>query len=203
MRRDFPCRQCGRPKARTATDRCSACREYQRRHGVIRPFGQTLGNVQHGQRRPNATSPTYRSWTSMKHRCYTPGVVDYGRYGARGIQVCERWRKSFVNFFADMGERHRGTTLDRIDTNGHYEPTNCRWGTIAEQNANKRNLRLITLHGRTQCLAAWAMEQGVSESCLRYRLAIGCSMEETLVIYLAMNDEAWHSRHDQVLSRGP
>jgi len=88
----------------------------------------------HGERK----SPTYTSWAAMKSRCYRKGNNRYYAYGARGIVVCERWKESFSNFLADMGPRPPGTTLDRIDSDGNYEPSNCKWSTIAEQNKNRR-----------------------------------------------------------------
>lgn len=87
-------------------------------------------------------SPTWYSWTSMKTRCKNPKATQYELYGGRGIQVCERWEK-FENFLEDMGERPPGKSLDRIDANGNYEPSNCRWATKKEQGQNKRKTRMI------------------------------------------------------------
>ena len=69
---------------------------------------------------------TYKSWQSMKRRCYSENHDAYYRYGARGIKVCDRWLESFENFYEDMGDRPDKCTLDRIDPNGNYEPSNCR-----------------------------------------------------------------------------
>ena len=80
----------------------------------------------------------YKSWISMKSRCNGPNSTNYKYYGGRGITVCERW-DSFNNFLADLGPRPEGMTLDRIDSNGNYEPGNCRWATVTNQNQNRSN----------------------------------------------------------------
>ena len=79
---------------------------------------------------------TYFVWRAMIQRCTNPNTTHYDRYGGRGISVCERWLK-FENFLADMGEKPKGLTLDRIDNNGNYENSNCRWVTHKE-NCNNR-----------------------------------------------------------------
>lgn len=81
----------------------------------------------------------YNSWHSMKARCYRPSHPMYEYYGARGIRVCKRWYRSFENFLADMGPRPEGTSIDRIDNDGHYTPSNCRWATPTDQRANRRD----------------------------------------------------------------
>lgn len=92
-------------------------------------------------KRHSKVSSTYRSWSHMKSRCLNPNIDNFQNYGGRGIKVCERWMESFDNFLQDMGERPDGMTLDRLNTNENYEPSNCKWSTDAEQRRNKRNRR--------------------------------------------------------------
>jgi hypothetical protein len=77
----------------------------------------------------------------MRQRCNSPGNPGYRIYGAKGVKVCNRWDK-FETFLADMGDRPEGTSLDRIDSNGNYEPENCRWATKLQQNRNTSRVRL-------------------------------------------------------------
>lgn len=103
---------------------------------------RSLGRVRYGHssRELNGakTSLTYNSWLAMRSRCRLPGRDNADRYRDRGITICERW-ESFDNFLADMGERPRGTTLDRRDNDKGYGPDNCRWATPTEQSRNTRH----------------------------------------------------------------
>ena len=99
----------------------------------------------HGQRlSKNKRTKEYKTWTSIKQRCYNPKHIGYKNYGGRGIQVCDRWLNSFENFFADMGKAPSSKhSIDRFPNNdGNYEPSNCRWATAKEQNNNTRKTKL-------------------------------------------------------------
>ena len=116
-------------------------------------------------------SHTYYSWIEMKRRCLKPNYYNYPRYGGRGIKVCKRWM-SFLNFLADMGIKPAGTTLDRINFNGHYHRSNCRWATAREQIINRSITRWITFNGETLCMADWALRTGISAQRIQQRLDV-------------------------------
>lgn len=92
---------------------------------------------------PKSSTTEYRSWHSMKNRCRNANATGYKHYGGRGIKVCDRWLHSFENFISDMGEKPSPShSIDRIDVNGNYEPSNCRWATRDEQLNNQRKPRI-------------------------------------------------------------
>lgn len=112
----------------------------------------------------------YRSWWCARRRCHNPADKNYNNYGARGIAMCERWRTSFDAFMEDMGHCPPDRTLDRIDSDGDYEPSNCRWGTIQQQAENRRSLVMLTHNGVTMHMAKWARRLGMSREALHYRI---------------------------------
>lgn len=129
-------------------------------------------------------TPEYTAWANMIQRCYNPKCEKYPDYGGRGITVCDRWLcpvNGFLNFLADMGPKpSRKHSIERKEVNDNYCPENCCWATQKEQQRNKRNNRLIEYNGKTQCLAAWAEELGVSARTLRYRIKAGWPLEAAL-----------------------
>ena len=82
----------------------------------------------------------YHTWNSMKQRCLNSNHKNYPQYGGRGITICKEWTDSYEQFLKDMGHKVRGMTLDRVDNDGSYEPSNCRWATQKEQCNNKSNI---------------------------------------------------------------
>ncbi len=142
--------------------------------GCLRDELSRLRTKTHGL----SDTPTYRTWSDMKGRCFRTLNRDYPDYGGRGITVCDRWKNSFEDFVSDMGERPKGSTIDRIDVDGNYEPGNCRWATSKQQQRNKRNSRLITFRKRRRSLAEWAEGLGMPYDVLRYRLDAGWTVEE-------------------------
>lgn len=126
-------------------------------------------------------TPEYVTWRSMKQRCGDPSQISYDDYGGRGITVCDRWRDSFEAFLADMGERpSKNHSIDRVDNSKGYSKSNCRWATNKEQGRNTRRNRMLTLNGRTLCVAEWAERLGMSDATILSRLGRGWSVERAL-----------------------
>ena len=116
----------------------------------------------------------------MIGRCTNPRASFFERYGGRGISVCERWR-TFDNFIADMGRKPGPHySIDRIDNDGNYEPANCRWATEREQKRNTRRTVMMSVGGRTMCMKDWCRELGLTQGCVRSRLARGMTAEQAL-----------------------
>ena len=103
----------------------------------------------------------YLSWADMLRRVRTKKPYTHPHYGARGITVCERWKK-FENFLSDMGERPAGMTLDRIDNDGSYEPGNCRWATTSQQNRNRRTTAISGFKGVHRNKKKWSASISVN-----------------------------------------
>jgi hypothetical protein len=120
-------------------------------------------------------------WRSMIQRCHNPNDKAFPKYGGRGIEVCDRWRTSFVNFISDIGRRPSPDhSVDRIDNNGNYEPENCRWATRKQQSRNQRKTPIVTYMGETKPLCDWADECGIDRKTLYLRLKRGWGIEKML-----------------------
>lgn len=133
-----------------------------------------LLKLKHGHARAGNFSPEYTCWAHIITRCENKKAHAFELYGGRGIKVCQRWRDSFENFFADMGKRpSKGHSVDRIDCNGDYTPENCRWATQHEQTRNTRRNVMVTIDGVTKCQIDWAKELGIVDSTMRRRVARG------------------------------
>lgn len=175
-RRRYLCQcDCGKsrivyPASLTRTDRpTESC-------GCIRIERVVSSTKTHGRYQDR----TYGIWEGIIQRCTNPNCTHFDYYGGRGITVCDRWR-SFTNFIADMGEPTTAThTIDRIDTNKGYEPSNCRWATREEQQKNRRNARLITFEGRIETAHMWSKILGIPSRTIFNRIAKGLPPEEVL-----------------------
>lgn len=127
--------------------------------------------TKHGHKSRKSPSGIYISWERMIQRCENTHDKNYDLYGGRGITVYSEWRKDFTNFLQDMGPTWReGLTLDRINSNGNYEPFNCRWATQKQQCRNSSRNRLLYFNGKSQCLAQWAEELNIPYKTLSGRM---------------------------------
>lgn len=126
-------------------------------------------------------NPLYGTWFQMIERCENPHHITYKYYGEKGIRVCERWKKSFTNFVIDVGPKPSSRhSIDRIDGEGDYVPENCRWATQKQQMRNRSDNIMIEYHGKTQCLADWAIELSILYGTLNSRYHAGWSVEKMM-----------------------
>ena len=125
-------------------------------------------------------SSIHNTWLSMKQRCLDKKCPAYKNYGGRGIKVCNRWLHSFENFYADMGDRPEGLTLERIDNGKGYYKDNCKWADWITQQNNRRNNHLLTYKGVTLTLIQWAKKLDLSYPMLRVRIYRKWSIERVL-----------------------
>lgn len=128
-----------------------------------------IGSTTHGHAKRQ--TGTYKTWVGLAHRCHNKKSSIYKHYGARGISVCKRW-KDFENFYKDMGDRPAGMSLDRIDNNGNYEPSNCRWADIYTQRNNTRVNKYFIYNGKKLTIAEISRLVGISYDKLWARLTI-------------------------------
>lgn len=128
-----------------------------------------------------STTPEYNAWRAMKRRCFNPQDEAFHLYGGRGITVCDRWKRSPTAFIADMGPkpspRH---TLDRIDNNRGYEPSNCAWRTPRQNCRNRRSTLFVVYQGQRRALIELCDERGLRAGSVQWRLANGWTLDDAL-----------------------
>lgn len=133
--------------------------------------------LKHGQHR----NPAYHCWQAVKNRCLRPGSAGYEDYGGRGITMCPEWRDDFAAFLRDMGPRpSRRHSVDRIDNDGDYEPSNCRWATQSEQNLNQRRTVFVEVSGELATVHELAAAAGLPSNLVKRRLRRGLSLQRAL-----------------------
>lgn len=138
-----------------------------------KPSGPTTHNM--------SGSAEYKAWDNARNRCYSPNNRKYPLYGGRGISMCDRWRLSFENFIADMGRKPTPQhSLDRINRAGNYEPENCRWATIIEQNNNRCFNRHLNYLGMRVTVAEASRITGIPHATILGRLDAGKTDEEAI-----------------------
>ena len=158
--------------------RCMSCATKGNEHRYLgKPYDKELYN-----------SSMYQSWYNMKTRCTNKKSPSYYGYGARGITICEKWN-TFSGFLDDMQDSYvKGLTIERINNNGNYEPSNCKWATKTEQARNTRNTERamkITFNNETKTIREWAEEYGIKRRTLSNRIMyLGWSIEKSLGVSL-------------------
>lgn len=168
--------------------KCSCGKEliaesYCLRHGHTKSCGcyRTLDGNEPRYRHGKVKTRLYSIWSNMKNRCDNPNAQFYKDYGGRGITYCEEWR-DFIAFekWAVANGYKEDLTIDRINNNGNYEPDNCRWTSIKEQQRNRRSNHLLTFKGETHCINEWAEILGISRETIKNRLGYGWDIEKVL-----------------------
>jgi hypothetical protein len=124
----------------------------------------------------------YRIWRNVKTRCENESFKQYKDYGGRGIAICQEWKADFESFhkWAISNGYADNLTLDRIDVNGNYEPSNCRWVSMKEQSRNRTDNYCLTYNGETKILADWAEITGINRETIKSRIEAGKTVEEAL-----------------------
>lgn len=138
-----------------------------------------LQRTKHGM----ARTAEWRAWASLRSRCNNKNDQRYKNYGERGIKVCDEWSASFEAFYRDMGPKPSPKhSIDRINNDGDYKPSNCHWATAGEQARNTRQNVLFSMDGKTMTAAEWAREIGISCGALKMRLDAGWTIERALTV---------------------
>ena len=139
--------------------------------------------TKHGHVAGGRMPPEYRCWASMIARCVNSRAASYPDYGGRGIAVCERWRGDFAAFLEDMGRKPSPDhSIDRINNDGNYEPSNCKWSTRSEQQRNRRSTATLTIGEHRRPVVEWSEITGLTPKAIQNRIASGWPAEKILSV---------------------
>lgn len=152
--------------------------------GCLRKEVETTVNIKHGL----SHSKTYKIWKSIKYRCLNKKCEFYRIYGGRGITICDRWKNSFENFYADMGECPSGFSIERMNNGGNYEPSNCKWASNFEQGRNKRTNTYIEFNGERKIIADWSLSTGISNAVIYSRIRNNWDVKDALTVKVDRNN---------------
>jgi len=161
---------------------CKCGQEYKRRYDSVteQALCCSCASVKRATTHNKTGSKIYAIWNSMIQRCNNSKQAPYKDYGGRGIKICKRWH-TFKNFYDDMGNPPKGTSLDRINNNKGYYPENCRWATLTEQNNNKRNTVFVKYKGKITPISILARQYNINTNVLNSRIfRYKWSIEEAL-----------------------
>lgn len=151
------------------------------RQGKVKSCGCLVGTT-YAKHKELTNSRLYHIWASIKQRCYYPKAISYPNYGGRGVCMSSLWKDDFMSFYKWAIEHgyNDNLTIDRIDYNGNYEPSNCKWSTMKEQAQNKRNNIVLELNGEKHTIAEWSKITGIRAGTLQNRKYSGWSDKKTL-----------------------
>lgn len=164
--------------------RCLCGKEFVTLANSLRTSNTTscgCARIKHGESLPTKSTPEYRAWCSMIHRCEYPKDKHYRHYGGRGIAISPRWRESYQAFLADMGRKPSPKhSLDRINNDGNYEPQNCRWALPKQQARNKSTSRVLIVGSECLTIAEWVERTGIGYTTIRERIKRGWAPESVV-----------------------
>jgi len=150
-------------------------------NGYTKTCGCSKRNISYTKTHGLTKTKEYRTWKGIKNRCYNKNIKDYTNYGLRGISMCESWKSSFENFLSDMGKAPTPNhSIDRIDNNGNYEPSNCKWSTKIEQNNNKRTNTLIQTDWGIMTINQLSRKTGINRNTISKKIKKGLTINEIL-----------------------
>lgn len=155
-------KECIKPVYPVQTGRIKSC-------GCVQRELQSISGKTHGR----SGTPEYTAWIGIRERCYNTECSAYPNYGGRGIQMSPEWRDDLEQFLQDMGNRPgKEYSIERVDNNGWYEASNCRWANKIDQGRNTRRVRQIEYKGKIQNVYDWSKETGIPAKLLYDRILV-------------------------------